>query len=116
MDNAAPQSTQAIDRRSFMAYFSSIGLGSTALPAVLWEQQQEEGPITVDTLVDAEAMIGLAPSRRFEKYAGSLMLPVRSFSALEPGDMDTIETLRLAVATAKTGESLEKLSIRTGNS
>ncbi len=59
MDNAAPQSTQAIDRRSFMAYFSSIGLGSTALPAVLWEQQQEEGPITVDTLVDAEAMIGL---------------------------------------------------------
>ena len=59
MDNAAPQSTQAIDRRSFMAYFSSIGLGSTALPSVLWEQQQQEGPITVDTLVDAEAMIGL---------------------------------------------------------
>ncbi len=59
MENAARQSTQAIDRRSFMAYFSSIGLGSTALPTVLWEQQQEEGPITVDTLVDAEAMIGL---------------------------------------------------------
>ncbi len=59
MDNAASQSTQGIDRRSFMAYFSSLGLGATALPTMLWEQQQQEGPITVDTLVDAEAMIGL---------------------------------------------------------
>jgi len=42
-----------------MAYFSSIGLGATALPTMLWEQQQQEGPITVETLVDAEAMIGL---------------------------------------------------------
>ncbi len=42
-----------------MAYFSSIGMGATALPTMLWEQQQEEGPITVETLVDAEAMIGL---------------------------------------------------------
>ena len=37
------------DRRAFMAYFASIGLGSTLLPGVLWAQanQAQQGtPIT----------------------------------------------------------------------
>ena len=31
------------DRRAFMGYFSSIGLGATLLPGVLWAQAQEAG-------------------------------------------------------------------------
>ncbi len=48
-----------IDRRSFMAYFSAVGLGGTALPAALWSRVQEQGSITQDMLVDAEAVTGL---------------------------------------------------------
>jgi predicted Zn-dependent protease len=60
-------------------------------------------------------VMGLAPSSRFQKYAGSLMIPVRSFSPLEPGDADSIEALRLTVKTARSGEGIEKLSLRTDN-
>src|SRR3954471_15169863 len=45
------------DRRAFMAYFSSIGLGSTLFPGVLWAQaqQQQQGPeITKETIAAAE--------------------------------------------------------------
>src|SRR5690606_27110360 len=35
-----------LDRRAFMAYFSSIGLGGTLLPGVLWAQIQQEQRIT----------------------------------------------------------------------
>src|SRR5690348_8615927 len=45
------------DRRAFMAYFSSIGLGSTLFPGVLWAQaqQQPQGPtITNETIAAAE--------------------------------------------------------------
>ena len=30
------------DRRAFMAYFTSIGLGSTLLPGVLWAQANQQ--------------------------------------------------------------------------
>ena len=45
------------DRRAFMAYFSSIGLGSTLFPGVLWAQaqQQPQAPeITKETIAAAE--------------------------------------------------------------
>ncbi|HKW11680.1 MAG TPA: amidase, partial [Gemmatimonadaceae bacterium] len=47
------------DRRAFMAYFSSIGLGSTLFPGVLWAQaqQQPQGPaITNETIAAAESI------------------------------------------------------------
>ena len=50
------------DRRAFMAYFSSIGLGSTLLPGVLWGQlqQQQQGPaITPEMIASAEQIAGL---------------------------------------------------------
>jgi Asp-tRNA(Asn)/Glu-tRNA(Gln) amidotransferase A subunit family amidase len=49
------------DRRAFMAYFSSIGLGSTLLPGVLWGQlQQQQGPeITTEMIASAEEISGL---------------------------------------------------------
>src|SRR5579884_2931370 len=50
------------DRRAFMAYFSSVGLGATLLPGVLWGQiQQQQGtPITKEMVADAEAIAGLS--------------------------------------------------------
>ena len=48
------------DRRAFMGYFASIGLGSTLLPGVLWAQQQQQGtPITKEMLASAEQIAGL---------------------------------------------------------
>jgi len=51
------------DRRAFMAYFSSIGLGSTLLPGVLWAQVQgqQQGPeITKEMIAAAEQITGLS--------------------------------------------------------
>ncbi|HET9424211.1 MAG TPA: amidase [Gemmatimonadaceae bacterium] len=49
------------DRRAFMAYFTSLGLGSTLLPGVLWAQanQQQGTPITKEMVLAAEQIAGL---------------------------------------------------------
>jgi len=48
------------DRRAFMGYFATIGLGSTLLPGVLWAQQQQQGtPITKEMLASAEQLAGI---------------------------------------------------------
>lgn len=47
-----------VDRRSFMAVFSALGLGGTLLPGVLWARAQE-APITADVLAEAEKLAGL---------------------------------------------------------
>jgi Asp-tRNA(Asn)/Glu-tRNA(Gln) amidotransferase A subunit family amidase len=49
------------DRRAFMAYFTSIGLGSTLLPGVLWAQanQQQGTPITKEMVAAAEQISGI---------------------------------------------------------
>ena len=48
------------DRRSFMSYFASIGLGSTLLPGVLWAQAAQQGAeITTATIACAEELAGL---------------------------------------------------------
>jgi Asp-tRNA(Asn)/Glu-tRNA(Gln) amidotransferase A subunit family amidase len=51
------------DRRAFMAYFGSIGLGSTLMPGVLWArlQQQPQLPeITKEMIASAEELSGLS--------------------------------------------------------
>ena len=48
----------AMDRRSFVAFFSSVGLSGTLLPGVLWARAQE-GPITATVLAEAEKVAGL---------------------------------------------------------
>ena len=54
--------TTTYDRRAFMAYLSSIGLGSTLLPGVLWAQlqQQQEPEITKETIACAEQISGIS--------------------------------------------------------
>ncbi len=50
----------AIDRRNFVAYFTSIGLGGTLLPGVLWaQQQQQQGPVDRAMIAQAEQVAGL---------------------------------------------------------
>jgi len=60
-------------------------------------------------------IVGLAPSSRLKQQMGSLTLPGRTFTALEPGDADSIVELRMRVVEAGPGEALERLSIRTDN-
>lgn len=59
MDTARSEHPSALDRRTFMTYFSAIGLGGTALPAALWSRAQQAEEITKDMLAEAEAVSGL---------------------------------------------------------
>ncbi|MFI5228553.1 MAG: amidase [Gemmatimonadales bacterium] len=56
-------SQTSYDRRTFMAYFGSIGLGSTLLPGVLWSQFQTQQPqqpaITPEMIASAEEIAGV---------------------------------------------------------
>jgi Asp-tRNA(Asn)/Glu-tRNA(Gln) amidotransferase A subunit family amidase len=49
------------DRRSFLAYFSSVGLASTLLPGVLWTkaEEQKSAGVTKEMLREAAAVAGL---------------------------------------------------------
>src|ERR1044072_132243 len=58
------------DRRAFMAYFSSIGLGSTLFPGVLWAQaQQQQGPAITKELIAAAEELSRAPFSDEERTA-----------------------------------------------
>src|ERR1051326_2114072 len=48
-------------RRRFMAYFSSIGLGTTLVPGILWGRMQETGAqtITLDMLTTSLKLGGV---------------------------------------------------------
>lgn len=49
----------AYDRRAFMGYFASIGLGSTLLPGVLWARLTAGAEITKETIAAAEEISGV---------------------------------------------------------
>jgi Asp-tRNA(Asn)/Glu-tRNA(Gln) amidotransferase A subunit family amidase len=62
---------QATDetRRRFLTAFSSVGLGSTLLPGILWSQMQRESPshLTPDMLQGSLALAGLSFSEEDQK-------------------------------------------------
>lgn len=58
------------DRRTFMTYFASIGLGSTLLPGILWAKTQDGMEITTATIAAAEEMAGL----KFDDAERTMML------------------------------------------
>ena len=58
------------DRRAFMAYFSSLGLGSTLLPGVLWAKVSEGAEITTASIAAAEEIAGL----QFDEAERAMML------------------------------------------
>ena len=49
----------APDRRSFIGYFASIGLGSSLLPGVLWAAVSRGAEITTQTIAAAEEIAGV---------------------------------------------------------
>ncbi|HEX7119769.1 MAG TPA: amidase family protein [Longimicrobiales bacterium] len=52
-----PASPTTIDRRRFMAYFTSVGLGGTLFPGVLWALGR--GEVTKEMIAQAEQIAGL---------------------------------------------------------
>lgn len=48
------------DRRAFLGYFSSIGLGTSLLPGVLWSRMSSGVEITKETIAAAEEIAGVA--------------------------------------------------------
>ena len=58
------------DRRAFMGYFASIGLGSTLFPGVLWAKISAGADITVATIASAEEVAGL----HFDEAERTMML------------------------------------------
>jgi len=60
-DSTSPRAASdgRLDRRTFMAYLTGIGLGGTAFPAALWALAQERGAISRATVACAEEIAGL---------------------------------------------------------
>src|SRR5438034_3041438 len=48
------------DRREFLAFFSSIGLGTSLLPGVLWSKVAAGAEITKETIATAEEIAGVS--------------------------------------------------------
>lgn len=48
------------DRREFLAYFASIGLGTSLLPGVLWAKVSGGAEITKETIATAEEIAGMS--------------------------------------------------------
>ena len=55
-----PVSHTSPDRREFLAYFSSIGLGTSLLPGVLWAKVANGADITKETIATAEEIAGVS--------------------------------------------------------
>ena len=53
------RTSHALDRRTFMAYCSGLGLGSTLFPGALWARLQDAKAVTKDLLDEAEKVAGL---------------------------------------------------------
>ena len=60
----------SLDRRSFMGYFTGVGLSSTLFPGVLWAKLSAGADITVETIASAEEVAGL----HFDQAERELML------------------------------------------
>lgn len=80
-DSTAPPS---IDRRAFMKYFSTAGLGTTLLPGVLWSQTAGSVPRIEPALVkDAAALSGLEfTDEECEQIAKSLRALNRTLESI----------------------------------
>ncbi|MGQ0813740.1 MAG: amidase [Gemmatimonadota bacterium] len=76
------------DRRAFVGYFTSIGLGSTLLPGLLWARLQQEDRITKEMVKEAEALAGLEftdPER--EAMVRGLNQNARAYAQLRTVDL-----------------------------
>ena len=58
-DTTVPPASRP-DRRDFLTYFSTIGLGSSLLPGVLWSKVAAGAEITKETIASAEEIAGVS--------------------------------------------------------
>ena len=58
-DTTVPPASRP-DRREFLTYFSTIGLGSSLLPGVLWSKVAAGAEITKETIAAAEEIAGVS--------------------------------------------------------
>lgn len=78
-------------RRRFLAYFSSIGLGSTLLPGVLWAQVQAQDAqeITPEMVKAAAALSGVEVSdEQSEEMAEDATRNLRGYEELREHDLE----------------------------
>ena len=81
-----PKTTEAndLDRRSFMAYLSVLGIGGTGL----WQQAQQEGSITTEMIAEAEGVFGLEfTDEERELMVRNLHRNTTSYQALRAHDI-----------------------------
>jgi Asp-tRNA(Asn)/Glu-tRNA(Gln) amidotransferase A subunit family amidase len=77
------------DRREFMSYFASVGLGGTLFPGVLWAKTVAGMEITPATIADAEEVAGVTfePEER-EMMVDGLKLQAQRIAALHKIPLD----------------------------
>jgi Asp-tRNA(Asn)/Glu-tRNA(Gln) amidotransferase A subunit family amidase len=115
----------AYDRRAFMQYFASVGLGSTLLPGILWAEAASGADITATTIAAAEELAGL----KFDEAERAMMLeglkaqegrlealhkipltnsiaPALVFNPMPPGKHPAQSTKRLMFRSPVTAKSL----------
>jgi len=116
----------AMNRRRFIAYFSSIGLGSTLLSGTLTAVAQDTGVITVEMVEAAEKLAGLSfPAEYRERFVRELngylsnyrniremnldqsVAPCFVFNPIPPG-FEIIEPERKPVVTSSVNVSMPK--------
>src|SRR5688500_11035721 len=83
--------TVRYDRREVMSYVTSVGLGSTLLPGILWAKvaADENLVLTASTIADAEEVAGLKfdPEER-EMMVDGLKLQTHRIAALHKIPLD----------------------------
>jgi hypothetical protein len=83
--------TLARDRRSFLAYFSSLGLSTTLLPGVLWAKVEEEKPerISKEMLRSAASVAGVQfTEQQFDRMLKEVNENLGKYNEIRKVDLD----------------------------
>jgi hypothetical protein len=79
------------NRRSFLAYFSSLGLGATLFPNTLWGkiEEQQAASVTKEMLREAAAVAGLSfTDPQIDQMLNDLNRNVARYDALRKVELD----------------------------
>lgn len=78
-----PGPHMSLDRRTFMAYFGTVGLSSTVFPQALWGIAREQETVTKEMVQQAERIAGLEfTDEERERIARSLQSNLRNYEQL----------------------------------
>ncbi len=119
MKNSRASKKTQLARRSFLAYFSGLGLSATVLPGVLWAKMQDDEvtKITKEMLQDAEQIAGLEfNDRERELMVEGLNKHLKSYEKLREVQLDNSVAPAIQFNPVAPGMSFEKkqLPIKAG--